>query len=347
MIGGHAGAVEKTTLPADSIARVNGQPIPNKLVEIFLQNDQEAVGAYPNTEEGRKKLAELREAIIAELVDRALIAQEVKKRGIAPTATQLDAAERKMIDYTGNDDRYEQFVRQNHFTRPEYREYVLKSAASGDALKKDLSKDIRVLPKEIEDYFNAHRTEPYFQWPERVTGAHILFNTQRGVLAEQIKHARAINEGAELEKALAEETEKRRNLAEEVRQQAATGGDFSSLAKKYSDDAGTRNDGGMLGTFAKGTHTLALDDAFFNLKPGETGPVVKSEFGFHVIKVLDRKLAGPRTLEESTPGIRDRLFAEAQSKKMRDWLKEARGRAKIEIRPRAKNSAESTSPTSR
>jgi foldase protein PrsA len=322
-------------LPADTAAVVNGEQIPEKIVQAFLQNDQEAVGSYKDDEEGRKKLAELREAIVQESIDRILIAQEAKKRGVAPSEAQIDEAEQKMMQYLGDDAHYEAFVRQNHFTRAEYRKYVLTSAAAGEALKKELTKDINIPTEEIRDYFSAHKSEPYFQWPERVTGAHILFNTQRNVLAAQIAQARKIAEGPEMERAISEETEKRRKLAEDVRAQAAGVADFSKLAEKYSDDGGTKNSGGSLSTFAKGTHSLELDEAFFKLKTGEVGPVVHSEYGFHVIKAIDHKPAEPRTLEESTPEIQRRLFNGKAARLMSDYLKELRAKAVITVRARS------------
>jgi foldase protein PrsA len=325
-------AANAKQLPTDVAATVNGQPIPEKLVQSFLANDQEAVGAYPNNDEGHKKLSELRQAIINELIDRVLIAQEVKKRGISPTEQEIDGRERNMILYTGDDTRYEEFVRQNHFTRAEYREFVLKTAANGEALRKDLTKDIQISPKEIQDYFDAHHAEVYFQWPERVTGAHILFNTQRGVLEAQLKHDRPNLSGNDLEKAIVDLAKQRERLAEQVRNEAANGADFAALAKKYSDDGGTKNNGGNLGTFARGTHPMALDDAFFKLKPGEIAPVVKTEFGFHVIKSLSYEPARPKTLEESTAEIKSRLFQAKAAQRLRDWLKQAKARSTIAIR---------------
>lgn len=127
--------------------------------------------------------------------------------------------------------------------------------------------------------------------------------------------------GEELDRAVDAEIERRRSRAEEIRQEAlAPGADFAALAKKYSEDFGTRNEGGSLGTFAKGAHPLAFDEVAFSLQPGEIGPVVKTDFGFHVMQSLDRKPAGPRTLEEMSSEIRRRLLRERQSRELRAWL---------------------------
>ncbi|MDQ6912912.1 MAG: peptidylprolyl isomerase [Verrucomicrobiota bacterium] len=299
--------------PADAAAMVNGEKIPENIVQAFLQNDLQISGAA-------QPLPGERDAMLQDLIDRVLVAQEVKKRHIEPSEAQLDEAEKKMIEYLRGERQYEAFVRQNHFTRAEYRKYVLANAAASEALKKDLTKNALIPPAEIRDYFNAHKYESAFQWPERVTGAHILFNTQRDFLASRVEHARPITDKAEMEKAIALETESRRKLANEVRTQAIGGADFAQLAAKYSDDAGTKNDGGNLSSFARGTHSPALDDAFFRLRSGEIGPVVQSEYGFHVIKTIEHKPAETRTLEESTPEIQSRLANEKAARLMRDCI---------------------------
>jgi parvulin-like peptidyl-prolyl isomerase len=200
-------------------------------------------------------------------------------------------------------------------------------------MKGEFAKEISVPKEEVEKYYLAHNSEPDFQWVERVTGAHILIEGRRAILGEQLKLEKRIDAGPELEKAIEAEIERRAKLAEQIYREAiAPGADFAALAKKYSDDAGTRNDGGRFGTFAKGTHVLPLDDAFFNLKPGEVGPVVKTEYGFHVIKVLARQPAGTRTLEESKPQIQHQLSRAKIAERMRDWLKQARAKSAIAVR---------------
>ncbi len=154
--------------PADAAAMVNGEKIPENIVQAFLQNDLQISGAS-------QPLPGERDAMLQDLIDRVLVAQEVKKRHIEPSEAQLDEAEKKMVEYLKGEPQYEAFVRQNHFTRAEYRKYVLANAAASEALKKDLTKNALIPPTEIRDYFNLHKSESAFQWPERVTGAHILF----------------------------------------------------------------------------------------------------------------------------------------------------------------------------
>ena len=322
-------AAPKTSAwPPETAAMVNGERIPENIVEAFLQNELQASGAS-------QPLPGERDTMLQDVIDRVLIAQEVKKRHIEPSEAQLDEAEKKMTEYLGGEAQYEAFVRQNHFTRPEYRKYVLADTAASEALKKDLTKNAQIPPPEIRDYFNAHKNEPAFQWPERVTGAHILFNTQRDFLTSKIEHARPIADKLEMEQAIAVETQNRRKLAGEVRAQALGGTDFAQLAKKYSDDAGTKDDGGNLSTFTRGTHSAALDDAFFKLRSGEIGPVVQSEYGFHVIKTIEHKPAEPRSLEEATPEIQQRLANTKAARLLRDCLNGLHAKAFIVMKAEA------------
>ncbi len=327
-----AGArAETPALPAGTAAIVNGEAIPQRVVDAFLRNDQEALEINPVTLAGRDLLSRLRGGVLDELIDRALIAQEVRARGLEPTGAQIDAAEQPVRDFNVTEERYAAFLRQNGFTRAEYRDAVLGAAARGQVLIEALTKDLTATDAEVAAEYEAHRTDADLQWPERVTGAHILVNARPGVLGAQLEHDRGLPaDSPELTAAVAEETERRRVCAESLRAEAAApGADFAALAAERSDDLGTRRDGGSLGTFARGVHPLALDDAFFALPVGAIGPVVRTDYGFHVIKTLDHRPAGPRTLAEATPMIRERLLAARRGERLRGWLRAARARADI------------------
>ena len=81
-----------------------------------------------------------------------------------------------------------------------------------------------------------------------------------------------------------------RALAEEIRERALAGEDFSELARTYSDDQGTAQQGGDLGWFGTGQMVQPFEEAAFELEPGEVSEVVETPFGLHVIKVVDREM---------------------------------------------------------
>ena len=321
-------------LPTNTAAIVNGQSIPRHLVEVFLKNDREALGLDPAKDADRARLASLPAAILDELVQRALIAQETQRRGVEPTPGQLDAEEKRLVEFCGNDARYAAYVEQNGFDRQGYRDHVLRPAANGKALAAALTRDLDATDEEVRAYHEAHAADADFQQPERVAGEHILINARRGVLAARLEQSEGLHlDTPAMDAALARETAAARTRAEAVRQQAAApGADFAALARRFSEDNGSREAGGSLGSFARGVHPAALDDAFFALKPGEISPVVATEYGFHVLRITARFPAGPKTLAESAPEIRRLLRQEKSARRLREWLHDARAAAQIVVR---------------
>ena len=325
-------AIVRAALPEGAAASVNGEAIPEKLVQTFIKNNCEALGIDRTTEEGKQKIPKVRAAVLDELIDRTLIAQETKKRGIVPTETELDAAEKTMIEYLGDEPHFADFLKLNGFNRAEYREFVLRNSAAGKALSASLTKDVIVSDQEVRDYYDAHKTEAALQWPERVTASHIFLNARPNILREQLKATHKLTEGPELEAAVSQEIERKRTMAEKIRAEAVEPqADFAELAQQYSEDPGTRSQGGNLGIFAMGTHAAELDKVAFATVVGQVGPVAHSDSGFHVVKVFEHKPAGPRTFDEASGSIRQQLTRTEQAERLKDWLAEARKAAAIII----------------
>lgn len=132
----------------------------------------------------------------------------------------------------------------------------------------------------IEEYYQANLRG--FQTPEQRHARHILFKVD--------------------EKAEPEVDKAQAAKAEEVAKQAKGGADFASLAKKHSEDA-SKDTGGDLGFFSKGQMVPAFDEAVFALKPGEVSEVVRSQFGYHIIKLEEIKPATTQSLAEAREQI--------------------------------------------
>lgn len=135
----------------------------------------------------------------------------------------------------------------------------------------DLAPTIKVSEKEIQD---AWARQPH---EETVDASHILFKVE-----DPAKDAAV------------------RGQAETILKQVQAGVDFGELAKKYSEDTGSAQQGGNLGPFSRGRMVKEFENAAFSLKPGEVSGLVRTQFGYHIIKVLGRDVP---TLESSRRSI--------------------------------------------
>jgi peptidyl-prolyl cis-trans isomerase D len=141
-----------------------------------------------------------------------------------------------------------------------------------------------VPPSEIERYYRAN--EAQFTTPEQVRASHILVKSDG-------KDDAAV-----------------KAKAEALLKQAKSGADFAALAKKNSEDEGSAPQGGDLDYFGRGRMAKEFEDAAFSLSPGQISDLVKTQFGYHIIKVTDHKPETKRSLEEARPQITENLAYE-------------------------------------
>ena len=311
------------------VATVNGRPIPTKLYEMYLKNGREALGLELEKEEGRRKFEQLKEGIVAELIDRTLVSQEAERRALSITPERMAEAERRTITQFGGDEKYDRYLSEHRLTRDEYRE-TLKAEIYGELMRAELSKGITVSDEEVKAYYDAHSKDQEWQQPERVTASHILVAARPNLIRQELERDKQLA-GDALAKAVREEMERRRQRAEELRRQAEAGSDFATLARNASDDPSSRERGGDLGAFTRDSHPRAFDDAAFALKPGTISAVVQTDFGYHVIKVSSHEQARAMTLAEAAPQIRERLLAQREAARLTDWLTQTRRQATIRI----------------
>src|SRR5215472_1499437 len=98
--------------------------------------------------------------------------------------------------------------------------------------------------------------------------------------------------------------------AEDILKQARAGADFGELAKKYSEDEGSAKNGGDLDYFTRGKMVPEFETAAFAMQPGQISDLVKSPFGYHIIKVTDKKVGTRRTLADMRQQLTDQLAYE-------------------------------------
>jgi peptidyl-prolyl cis-trans isomerase D len=139
--------------------------------------------------------------------------------------------------------------------------------------------------QEIKAYFDAHQSE--YQTPEQARSRHILIKVDPGADAKADAAAKA--------------------KAEDILKQLKAGANFADLAKKNSDDPGSKDSGGELPFAQRGTMVPEFDKAIFSQKIGDI-EIVKSQFGYHIVQVEERKPAHSQDISEVLPTIQATLI---------------------------------------
>ncbi|MGG3914365.1 foldase protein PrsA [Rossellomorea vietnamensis] len=164
-------------------------------------------------------------------------------------------------------------------------------------LTEKLLKDrVKITDDQIKEYFEANKDT--FAQKEQVEASHILVDDEK--------------------------------TAKEVKAKLDDGGDFAELAKEYSTDTSNADSGGELGYFGKGEMVAEFDDKAFSMKKGEISEPVKTEFGYHIIKVTGKKEAKEAVLADHKDEIKDILFDQALQTEYGTWLAEKKKDYKIE-----------------
>jgi peptidyl-prolyl cis-trans isomerase D len=161
-------------------------------------------------------------------------------------------------------------------------------AVDADSLRATVS----VTPQEIEARYRENIST--YSTPEQVRASHILFKTEG-------KDEAAV-----------------RKQAESVLAQVEAGENFASLARQHSEDEASSESGGDLDYFGRGAMVPAFDDAAFAMEPGQTSDLVQTEYGFHIIRLVDKRAAATRPLDEVRAQLEDQIkFEKAQTEAQR------------------------------
>jgi peptidyl-prolyl cis-trans isomerase D len=225
--------------------------------------------------------------------DYAVLKQDDLKKALHPTDEELKAF------YESHKANYANSI-------PEKRKvkYAVVDTAKADA-------SVQVTPDELRSYYDQYRDQ--YRTPEQVKVSHIL-----------IKTPTPSADGKVDDKALAEA----RQRAEDILKQVKAGGNFDELAKKYSEDPGSAKQGGSIGWIGKGQTVPEFEKVAFSLPKGQISDLVKSSFGFHIIRVDDKQDAHTKTLDEVKgqiePIVKRQKGQQIAQKEADDLLKQAR-----------------------
>ncbi|MFP5526889.1 peptidylprolyl isomerase [Peptococcus simiae] len=231
--------------------------------------------------------------IIEGLVSTELIRQEADRRGIEITDKDIENLRKKSIKSYGSEDNFKAAMEKYNINDEQFDDMLreqLRYEKLTDQLKKDVKVDAQAYYNENQDQFNVD---------EQVKASHILVKDE--------------------------------NKAKDLIKQLNEGGDFAKLAKENSEDKGNAEKGGELGYFTKDKMVAEFAEAAFAMNPGDvSAEPVKTQYGYHIIKVEDKKAPHLQSFDEVKEELTKQLEESEVKTKLQDLITKLKADAKID-----------------
>lgn len=230
--------------------------------------------------------------VLDSMIEQKVINKEAEKKSVTVSEKELNKELDALITSYGGEDTFNQALEASGIKEKE----VKKDLETNLKAKKLVEDTIEISEDEMKSYFDENKDS--FDQPEQVKASHILVKDEK--------------------------------TANEVKKKLSDGEKFADLAKEYSTDTASKEDGGNLGYFSKEDMVQEFSDAAFNLKADAISNPVKTEYGYHIIKVTDKKEAQDANYENSKDEIKQLLLENKFQSEYSTWLEETKKKYDIE-----------------
>lgn len=293
------------------IAVVNNEPIVQSELDVVLRPIYEEYRSKFKGQQLIRKLDEVRQKLLNQLIEDRLVLQEAEKRGIEIEETAMD---RKMEEFKKrfkSEQEMEQALASEGITLKRLRERFRKQMMIRALHDIEIRSRIVVSPLEIEEYYHNHPEE--FSRPLRLR--------IRSITIRKSEEART--------KGLTDEVAKER--IEEARQRVLAGEDFGKVAREISED-NNASEGGLTDWIRPGEMIRPIDEVLFKLEEGQISEVIETPVGYHFFQIVARDPGRQKPLEEARDEIYAKLYYQKSQARFREWMEELKRKAYISIR---------------
>jgi peptidyl-prolyl cis-trans isomerase C len=255
-----------------------------------------------------------------EMMERQLLEQLIQVQLLRAKATDADKAAGKILadkrfeeakTKLGSEDALNRQLKLMGVTREEVQAKWAESATAESVLKRELK--VNIMDADAKKYYDDNPAR--FEEPEMVRASHILLTTTdpktNAELTEDQKAAK-------------------RKQMEDLLKRARAGEDFAEMAKKYSEDPGSKDKGGEY-TFPRGQMVPEFDAAAFSLGTNQVSDIITTRFGFHIIKLSEKIPAKKVEFDKAASNIKDGLTQQALQKQFPDYIAKLKQDAGVEI----------------
>jgi parvulin-like peptidyl-prolyl isomerase len=287
------GGGESDDVPNDAIAIVGGREIPKRDFDSLIAQAKRSYEAqkrdFPKT--GTAQYTTLKNQAVQFLVQRTQFELKADDLDIDVSSAEVTKrlGEIKKQYFGGSEKRYKQQLKQQGLTEDQVKKDIRAQLIQEELFEK-VTADVKVTDKEIEDYYNKNKAQ--YGEPESREIRHILVSTKA--------------------------------QADRLYTQLKNGADFAALAKKFSKDPGSKDQGGKL-TIARGQTVAPFDQTAFLLPKGSLSRPVKTQYGYHIIEALSEvKPAKTTPLSKVKDQIKQQLLQSERNDTMTKWVEDTK-----------------------
>lgn len=277
------------------VAKVDGEIIGkeefDKTFEVFKTQVEMKQGPdiWDKDYKGRKYIDLAKEDVLEQIIQERIQLKKAEEMKIVVTQEEVDAEYDKFKKIFNSDEKFIEFLTSLKMDEKYFKDSIRKDLIISK-LKDNMTGNVEITEEEIAVFYNSHMDMFY-----RIKASHILLETE----------------------------DEAKNILERVK----AGEDFNKLAKEYSTDPSVIENNGDLGYFRHGDMVKEFETAAFALKPGEVSELVKSQYGYHIIKVEDKKID---KLEDVKDELKTNLLMEKKNENYDKTFEEMYSKAKIE-----------------
>ena len=285
--------------------------------EIILESELEQTAAAlyrgpdPESTEGRKQWDEVKHKALDQMIDGKLVQQQAVELKLSVTPEEVDRAVQQVKEQNHLDDAtFRQALEQQGFTMEGYRKTLKKQILELKVVNTAVRSRVTVSDDEVKTYYKQN---------------------EKLVAGDRQSHLRQILVAVPDHASDADLATKKR-VAAKVVELSRGGTSFTELAKQYSDDDGTKSSGGDLGWVGKGVLVDALDEAMAQMEPGDVRGPIRTDRGWVVLQMVERKSGDVKPYEEIKEQLRKQLYDEQVEKAQQSWIRELRKKAHVDVR---------------
>jgi peptidyl-prolyl cis-trans isomerase C len=286
------------------VAKVNGQEIKK---DELVKNVQQMQGRLAEAGRGQVADAAFYRNVLDRMIGQRLLEAEAKSAGVTVTDEEVKSQVDKLRHQFKSEEDFKKELAREGMSEAQLMEEARKGFTLQKFVETKIASQVKVSDEQIQTFYNQNQDK--LQQPERMHLRHILIKVDP--------------------KATPEDKKKAKEKADAILARIKAGEDFGKLARESSEDPGSKDNGGDLSWVSRGQTVPPFEKAAMALqKPNDISPVVESQFGDHIIQLIERKAAGVVPLLDVKENIASFLKNKEIQQRLENHVKELREKNK-------------------